>query len=233
MRFVPVKSLEQQALLLVHRARSELLRSRTALINQLRGLLAEFGVSMPKGRYRVRALACERLEQASLPALAREVLGELYIRMRALDSDILAYDRRLEALARESEPAQRLMRVRGVGPVSATAILASVSDARLFRNGRQLAAWLGLVPRQYSTGGKPRLGRITKQGDVYLRTLLIHGARSALLMMTKQNDRMACWARALIARRGFKRACVALAAKNARVIWALLAKGEHYRPARA
>lgn len=229
MRFVPVKSEEQQAVLLVHRARAELLRSRTGVINQLRGLLAEFGVTMPKGRYQLRALAPARLQEAQLPTLAREVLGELNERIRSLDAQILAYDRRLEAMARQSRAAQRIMQIRGVGPISATAILASVADATLFRNGRQLAAWLGLVPRQYSTGGKPRLGRITKQGDVYLRTLLIHGARSALLMMTRQNDGLARWAQALIARRGFKRACVAMAAKNARTIWALLAKGQEYR----
>jgi len=229
MRFVPVKSAEQQALLSVHRVRCELVRARTALINQLRGLLTEFGVVMPKGRYQMRAHAPRALSNARVPALAREVLSELNAHIRELDADILAYDRRLEALARQSEPVRRVMDVRGVGPISATAIVASVADARVFKNGRQFAAWLGLVPRQYSTGGKPRLGRITKCGDVYLRTLLVHGARAALTMMATRGDRLARWAQALVARRGFKKACVALAAKNARIIWALLAKGEAYR----
>jgi transposase len=229
MRFVPVKSTEQQAVLSVHRIRGELVRARTAMINQLRGLLSEFGVVLPKGRYQFRAHVGRALTAAEVPQLAQEVLEELNAQILQLDSQILAYDRRLEALARQSEAMRRVMAVRGVGPVSASAIVASVADAKLFKNGRQFAAWLGLVPRQYSTGGKPRLGRITKCGDVYLRTLLVHGARAALTMMAKREDRLARWTRSLVERRGFKKACVALAAKNARTIWALLAKGEAYR----
>jgi transposase len=229
MRFVPVKSTEQQAVLSVHRIRGELVRSRTAMINQLRGLLGEFGVLLPKGRYQFRAHVARGLKAAEVPQLAQEVLEELNEHILQLDAQILAYDRRLEALARQSESMRRVMAVRGLGPISATAIVASVADAKLFKNGRQFAAWLGLVPRQYSTGGKPRLGRITKCGDVYLRTLLVHGARSALTMMARRDDRLARWTRSLVDRRGFKKACVALAAKNARTIWALLAKGEDYR----
>jgi transposase len=229
MRFVPVKSTEQQAVLSVHRIRGELVRARTAMINQLRGLLSEFGVVLPKGRYQLRAHVGRALKAADVPQLAREVLEELNAQILQLDSQILAYDRRLEALARQSESMRRVMAVRGVGPISASAIVASVADAKLFKNGRQFAAWLGLVPKQYSTGGKPRLGRITKCGDVYLRTLLVHGARAALTMMARRDDRLARWTRSLVERRGFKKACVALAAKNARTIWALLAKGEDYR----
>jgi transposase len=229
MRFVPVKSAEQQALLAIHRVRAELVGTRTALINQLRGLLIEFGIAMPKGRYQFRAQVGRCLSDERVPALAREVLTELNTRIRSLDEDILAYDRRLDALARRSEPIQRIMAIGGVGPITATAMVASIADAKVFKNGRQLAAWLGLVPRQYSTGGKPRLGRITKRGDVYLRTLLVHGARAALITMARRTDRLALWAHSLIARRGFKKACVALAAKNARTIWAVLAKGEAYR----
>ena len=155
-----------------------------------------------------------------MPALAREVLSELVERIRTLEADILSYDRRIEALARHSEPMRRITALRGVGPISASALVASAGDVKLFRNGRQFAAWLGLVPRQYSTGGKLRLGRITKRGDVYLRTLLIHGARSALTVMATKTDRLSRWVQALVARRGYKRACVALAAKNARMIWA-------------
>ena len=228
MRFVPVKSTEQQAVLSVHRIRGELVRSRTAMINQLRGLLSEFGVVLPKGRYQFRAHVVRGLKAAGVPQLAQEVLEELNEHILQLDAQILAYDRRLEALARRSESMRRVMAVRGVGPISASAIVASVADAKLFKNGRQFAAWLGLVPRQYSTGGKPRLGRITKCGDVYLRTLLVHGARAALTMMARRNDRLARWTRSIVDRRGFKKACVALAAKNASAIWAL-AKGEDYR----
>lgn len=228
-RFVPIKSAEQQAVLTVHRIRQELVRSRTRLINQLRGLLAEFGVGMPKGRYQARAHAHDALHDGRVPVLAQDVLQELRERIGRIDQDILAYDRRIEAFVRHSEPMQRLGALRGVGPLGASAVVASVGEARQFKNGRQFAAWLGLVPRQYSTGGKPRLGRITKAGDVYLRTLLIHGARSALSVMAQRSDRMSLWAQALIARRGYKRACVAVAAKNARIIWALLATDQSYR----
>jgi transposase len=185
MRFVPVKSTEQQALLSVHRVRGELVRARTALINQLRGLLTQFGVVMPKGRYQMRAHAARAISDARVPASAREVLQELHQHIGRLDGDILAYDGRLESLARQSEPVRRIMQVRGVGPISATAIVASVADAKVFKNARQFAAWLGLVPRQYSTGGKPRLGRITKCGDVYLRALLVHGAIDVMTVATR------------------------------------------------
>jgi transposase len=150
-------------------------------------------------------------------------------RIRKLDARLLAYERRIEALAREAEAARRLLAIPGVGPVTATAIVATVGHATQFKNGRQFAAWLGLVPRQYSTGGKVRLGRITKRGDVYLRTLLIHGTRAVLAQLNKRTDRASAWVRGLIERRGLKRAAVALAAKNARTIWAMLAKGEAYR----
>lgn len=229
MRFVPIKTAEQQAVLIVHRVRTELVQSRVGLINQVRGLLAEFGLLMPKGRFSFRHQVAAMLDDERVPTLARTVLQEVVARIRALDDDILAYDRRIDAQVRNSEPMRRIVELCGVGPITASAIVASVGDAKLFSNGRQFAAWLGLVPRQYSTGGKPILGRITKRGDVYLRTLLVHGARSALITLAHRNDRLARWAAALVARRGFKRACVAMAAKNARVIWALLAKGEPLR----
>jgi transposase len=154
-------------------------------------------------------------------------------RVRALDERIAAYDRRVEQLARQTEPAQRLMQVPGVGPVTATALVATVGDARAFRNGRQLAAWLGLVPRQHSSGGTRRLGRITKRGDGYIRTLLIHGARAVLRHLARRTDATSRWVTALKARRGFNKAVVALAAKHARILWALLATGRDYQPATA
>jgi transposase len=229
MRFVPIKSAEQQAVLIVHRVRKELVELRNGQINQARSLLAEFGVVIAVGRYRFRQQIGAALDDARVPALARQVLHEVNARIRRFDEDILAYDRQIGVQVRDSAAMQRIVAVCGVGPITASAVVASVGDARLFKNGRQFAAWLGLVPRQFSTGGKPILGRITKQGDVYLRTLLIHGARSALLTLARRNDRLSRWAGALIARRGFKKACVALAAKNARIIWALLAKGETFR----
>lgn len=229
MRFVPIKSVEQQAVLIVHRVRKELVELRNGQINQARSLLAEFGVVIAVGRYRFRQQIGAALDDARVPALARQVLHEVNLRIRQFDEDILAYDRQIEVQVRNSAAMQRIVAVCGVGPITASAVVASVGDARLFKNGRQFAAWLGLVPRQFSTGGKPILGRITKQGDVYLRTLLIHGARSALLTLARRNNRLSRWASALIARRGFNKACVALAAKNARIIWALLAKGEVFR----
>jgi len=231
MRFVAVKSAEQQALLVVHRARKGLVDERTALINQLRGLLSEFGLVMAKGRYPARHQLPVILEDTGngIPELARQCFLDVNERIRELDARLLAYERRIEALAREAEAARRLLAIPGVGPVTATAIVATVGHATEFKNGRQFAAWLGLVPRQYSTGGKVRLGRITKRGDVYLRTLLIHGTRAVLAQLNKRTDRASAWVRGLIERRGLKRAAVALAAKNARTIWAMLAKGEAYR----
>lgn len=147
-----------------------------------------------------------------------------------LDRQIADYDRRIDRLAASSEPAQRLMKLEGVGPITATAIVASIDDGKCFRNGRQFAAWLGLTPRQYSTGGKTRLGHMSQRGDVYLRTLLIHGRRSTLLRMAHRTDVKSRWAQALKARSGYNVASVALAAKQARIIWAMLAPHPEYRP---
>ena len=180
MRFVRVKDVGQQAVLTVHRARQLLIAERTALVNHSRGLLAEFGLIVPAGIGALRRLWPSLLETPDLPTLAREVFTDLADRLRAVDERITAYDRRVDQLVRQTEPAQRLMQMPGVGPVTATAVVATVGNARAFTNGRQFAAWLGLVPRQHSSGGTRRLGRITKRGDVYLRTLLIHGARAVM-----------------------------------------------------
>ena len=231
MRYVPIKSAEQQAVLCLHRIRRGLIKERTAAVNQLRGLLSEFGLIMPQGRYPAMYLIPQILEDAEngLPTLARRLLHDLYMRLQRIHDEVLAYDRELEHLAKESDAALRLMRVPGVGAVTATALVASVGDAHQFKNGRQFAAWLGLTPRQYTTGGKIRLGRITKKGDVYLRTLLIHGTRAVLAALKDKQDRISIWLRELIVRRGYKRATVALAAKNARILWALMAHGDSYQ----
>lgn len=224
MRFVPIKTEDQQAVLCLHRIRRGLIKERTAQINQIRGLLAEFGLVMPQGRYAARHRIPEILEDGDngLPMLARRLLHNINQRIRQLDEEILAYDREIETMARRDEQAKRLMAIPGIGPQTATALLASAPDPRQFKSGRHFAAWLGLVPRQYSTGGKIRLGRITKRGDKYLRTLLIHGTRAVIAGLADKNDRLSCWVRELVARRGYKRAAVAMAAKNARIIWALL-----------
>jgi transposase len=232
MRYVAIKSEEQQGLLVVHRVRKALVDERTGLINALRGMLCEFGgVVLPKGRYQLRARLPQVLldEKEQLPALARDIFRELAQRIGELDQRILAYDRRIEALVRQSEAAKRLLKIPGIGPITASALVASVADAKMFSNGRQFAAWLGLVPKQYSTGGKTRLGRISKRGDVYLRTLLIHGTRAVLCASKQQPTALSVWVQQLRARRGLKKAAVALAAKNARIAWALLARGEDYR----
>lgn len=231
LRFVPVKEVEPQAVLTVHRARQLLVTERTAVVNQTRGLLAEYGLIVSTGVSVVRRALPELLAAPALPGLAREVFADLADRLRALDGRIAAYDRRLAQLARQTEPAHRLMRVPGVGPVTATALVATVGNARSFTNGRQLAAWVGLVPRQHSRGGRQRLGRITKRGDVYLRTLLMHGARVVLRQLAQRTDATSRWARALQARRSFNKAVVALAAKQARMLWVLLATGRSYQSA--
>jgi transposase len=196
-------------------------------------LLAEYGLIVPAGIGALRRALPGLLETPELPALAREVFTDLADRLRAVDERIAAYDRRVDQLARQMEPAHRLMQVPGVGPVTATALVATVGNARAFTNGRHLAAWLGLVPRQHASGGTRRLGRITKRGDVYLRTLLIHGARAVLRQIARRTDATSRWVTALHARRGFNKAVVALAAKQARILWALLASGRPYQPAAA
>jgi transposase len=229
MRFVPVKSAEQQAVLCLHRARQGFVEERTATINRIRGLLAEFGAVLPGRAVEVRRGAATAAE--ALPVLARQAIGDLLEHLHALDERIVAYDRQLEHLARDNEAASRLMSLPGVGPVTALATVASIGHAHEFSNGRQFAAWLGLVPRQWSTGGKTRLGHITKRGDAYLRTLLIMGARAALQMAARRDDKLSRWAIAIKERCGYHKAVVALAAKNARIIWAILARETSFRPA--
>jgi len=230
MRFVPVKSPEQQAVLAQHRIRQGLITQRTALINQLRGLLSEFGLVIPKGRYQTHDHIPAILEDGEngLPPLARELIHGVWQRYRDTCEEVLKADRQLSALARENEQAKRLMTIPGIGEQVATAMVASV-DVKQFNNGRQLAAWLGLTPRQYTTGGHIRLGRITKQGDKYLRMCLVHGARAVVANLREKQDKLSCWIRELIVRRGYKRAIVAVAARNARLIWTLLMKEEDYR----
>ena len=229
--FVPVKTPDLQAVLTLHRVRRGLIQERTAMINQLRGLLSEFGIVMPKGRYPAQQAIPDILEDAEngLPPLARRMIDKLWQRIKIANEEILEYDRELPRLVREDEQAKRLMTIPGVGEQVATGVVASVPDPRLFKDSRQFASWLGLVPRQYSTGGHIRLGRITKRGDSYLRTCLVHGARAVVANLRDKKDRVSCWVRDLIERRGYLRAVVALAARNARLIWTLMVKQEAYR----
>jgi transposase len=232
MHFVAVKTEEQQAVLMVHRARNLVVANRTALVNQIRGLLGEFGLVVPTGVTRLRAQLPQILTNAEngLPALAREVLGGLLGHFRALDESVRQYDLQIRHLAHQSEPARRLMQVTAIGPQTATALIASMGDPHVFKSARNYAASLGLIPRQDSSGGTTRLGPITKQGDRYLRTLLVHGARAYLRVVDKKSDGKSVWARQLKERRHVNIAAVALAAKHARIAWAMLAKGTEYRP---
>lgn len=234
MRFVPVKTVEQQDIQAIHRIREQLIKSRTAQANQIRGLLGEYGIVIPKGLRQVRGRLPGILENAEngLSFRARRFLSDLVERVRELDERIRAYDKEIQELFKEDERSQRIEKVEGIGPVVATAIVAAVGNGTFFKDGRQLSAWLGLVPRQHSTGGRERLLGISKRGDRYIRTLLIHGARSVVRYAEKKTDPRSRWINGLKARRGTNAAAVALANKNARIIWALLSKGEAYRPAR-
>jgi transposase len=227
MRFVPPKSLEQQGQLCLHRVRQGFIEQRTALINRIRGLLSEFGIVLPLKAATVRREALLHLED--LPGWANLAVGDCLSDVSRLDERIAQYDRHLAQLARDSEIARRLMRLSGIGETSATALLASIGNGHDFQSGRQFAAWLGLTPGQYSSGGKTRLGRITKAGDAYLRSLLVMGARAVLAAAKTKTDPISRWVSALEQRRGYWKAVVAMAAKNARLAWAVLAKGEDFK----
>lgn len=229
MRFVAVKSAEQQAIQALHRVRSRVQRDRVAAANQLRGLLYEFGIVLPKTISVLRQRVPEELERGALPGVMVEVAWDLLEELRELDKRLEYYTNQVERLAKRDPVARQLMKLDGVGPITASALAADVADAKVFRNGRQLSAYLGLVPRQFSTGGKPRLGPITKRGDGYLRQLLVHGARSVIRNLGDKQDRTSCWLRELIARRGKNKAIVALANKQARWAWAMMVEAQVQR----
>lgn len=230
MRFVPTKSEEQQAALCMHRLRQAMVQDRTAQVNRLRGLLSEFGLVMPQGFHEAFKTIPALLDHPSthLPVLAKRLIQDAYQHLRHIHQQVLTYDREIEAIARLNEQAKRMGNVPGIGTLTSTAAIATVGDFHQFQNGRQFAAWVGLVPRQFSTGGKTRLGRITKRGDTYLRTLLIHGARAVVARREHLDGATGEWLRQLVDRVGFKRAAVALAAKNARIIWAMMTKNTEY-----
>jgi transposase len=230
MRFVPIKEVEQQDLQALHRVRERLIKARTALVNEIRGLLSEYGIVLPQSMTKFRALIVDKRqeEQVKLTTLSAELFWHLYDAFRALEKRVVYDDEKLAAMGRAHPECQRLQTIPGIGPVSATALLAAIGDATQFKNGRQLAAWLGLVPRQHSTGGKPRLLGVSKRGNIYRRKLLVHGARATLRWLDTKHDERSRWLRALIARRGKNRAAVALANKKARMVWALLAHGQEY-----
>ncbi len=231
MRFVPTKSIEQQDIQALHRVRTRRVAERTALGNQIRGLLLEFGIVIGLGlttlKRRVPDIVAD--ENNELTPRGRALFRELYDELIELEGKVAMVERKIGQVFKASEACRRLAEIRGVGPLISTALIAAVGDARVFKNGRHMAAWLGLVPRQQTTGGKPRLLGISKRGDRHLRTLLIHGARSALRVVDRHPDRRSRWAADLAQRRGANIATVALANKTARIAWAMLAHGESYR----
>jgi transposase len=228
---VPVKSVGQQDMQALHRIRSAKIAARTAQVNQIRGLLAEYGLVVAQGRLSLRRAIPELLEDADngLSFDFRQLLSELYDDLVALDARIDQLSRHIEQHARTDPAARRLLQVPGIGPMTASALVTAVGDARQFRNGRQMAAFLGLTPRQHSSGGKARLLGIHKRGDSYLRGLLVHGARSVLRVIKNKIDDRSRWLMNLSTRRHRNIATVAQANKNARITWALLARNEHYR----
>ena len=231
MRFVAVKTAEQQSLMMLHRTRSLLIRQRTMLVNAIRAHLAEFGIVAPVGLRGLNALLAIISDPTDerLPSLARTCLESLVASLTTVEWEVARNERRIHAWHRSNEASRRLESIPGVGPIIATALVASVSDPSIFKSGRELAAWIGLVPRQNSTGGKERMGRISKQGDKYLRWLLVAGAMSVIRQGRKKNFENNPWLAALVYRKPTKVAAVALANKNARTAWAVLANGETYR----
>jgi transposase len=234
MRFVAVKTVDQQDLQAVHRVRSSLIRERTAKANQLRGLVYEYGLVAPQQISSLRRAVPQWLEDAEngLTVRFRSLLAGLYRDLKQLDERVRELDKEVAAITREHEPVRRLMQINGVGPLIASALYALVGDARQYRNGRDLAVALGLTPRQHSSGGKEKLLGISKRGDKYMRTLLIHGARSALRTAPGRTDRISRWALALAERSHPNVAVTALANKTARVAWAMLRHGANYEPER-
>jgi len=231
MRFVPIKSIEQQDVQNFHRQRELIKKERTALVNQTRGLLAEYGVVIHQGVSAVRCQLPLIIEDAEngLTSLSRELFSELLDELRLLDARLKQCEQRIKRMNQNNEVCQRLDDILGIGPIIASATYAAAGDGKEFNNGRHFSAWMGLVPGQHSTGGKSKLLGISKRGDAYLRTLYIHGARAVLRHSATKQDRFSRWAQSVLARRGHNKACVAVANKMARMAWVIMAKGETYR----
>lgn len=231
--YVPKKTVEQQDIQALHRARQRMVNHRTAVVSQIRGLLLDRGFAFAKSITRARRMVPEILAdfENELTDLAREAIGELYDLFRDLDRRIASFDKKIDRVFRESEACQRIAKIKGIGPKTATAVIAAIGNGSEFKNGRHLAAWVGLVPRQFSSGDRTVLMGISKRGSQHLRSLLVHGARAVVRTAPKKSDLNNQWVNQLRERRGFNRATVAVANKNARIIWAVLRNGEPYRAA--
>jgi len=233
MRFVPVKTVEQQDVQAMHRVRSGLVEQRTAKASQIRGLVAEYGLVVPRELVQLRRALPRWLDDEAngLSSAFRRLLEGLRHDLVLLDERVKELDREIEQLAQRDPSARRLMQLRGVGPITATALVATIGNAKQFANGRQMSAALGLTPRQQSSGGRERLLGISKRGDAYLRTLLIHGARAVIRTAPSKDDRLSQWVTRLAARRHINVAAAALANKTTRIAWAMLSRGTDYQPA--
>lgn len=232
MRFVPLKSAEQQGVLALHRARQGFVKARTAQANQIRGLLSEFGIVIAQGIAQIAKRLPEILEDGEngLPSRFRRLLERLSEQLRELDRQVGELEREIQLWHRDNKASRKLAEIPGIGPITASALVASIGDARNFDNARQFTAWVGLVPRQHSSGGKPTLLGISKRGDVYLRTLLIHGARAVIRHLQRRVHQPDSWLKRLLGRRNKNVAAVALPNKNARIAWALLAHDREFQP---
>jgi transposase len=230
MRFVPIKTAEQQGVMALHRMREGFKEERTACINRIRGVLAEFDLVFGKSPKVLRAVLADVIEDASneLTGLARRVVQQAYEHWRGLDERMRWCDQQIGAHVRSSPAAQRAAKINGIGEIGASALTAGVGEFKQFKAGNQLGAWLGLVPSQNSSGGKASLGRITKRGDDYLRTLLIQGAKAAVMSAGKRDDPTSKWLVQLTARVGWQKACVAMANKNARILWAVMTREQGF-----
>ena len=230
MHFVPVKSIEQQSMLCVHRLREGYKADRVACINRVRGLLAEYGLVFAKGPTALESVLSEVIEDADneMNALARLAVRQAQTQWRELDVHIAWCDARIAAHVKDNDDVKKATQLMGIGPIGASASVATVGDFKQFKNGAQFGAWMGLVPRQHSSGGKNNLGGITKRGDTYLRSLLIQGAKSAVMSAHKRSDPISVWVSALKERLGWQKAAVALANKNARILWAVMTKGDAF-----
>lgn len=232
MRFVPIKDVEQQSVLALHTVRQGFVKARTAQANQIRGLLTEYGLIIPQGIWNITTRVPELIEDASneLPGSFRLLIQRLLEHFKELDTQVDELELQIVKWHRQSSASSKLAQVPGIGPITASALVASLGDAKNFDNGRQVSAWLGLVPRQHSSGGKQNLLGISKRGDSYLRSLLIHGARSVIYNGKDKTDQTCKWINAIVSRRNNNVAAVALANKNARIVWALLTHDREFRP---
>jgi transposase len=234
MKFVPIKKMSQQDTLLLHRARELVIKQRTAQANQIRGLLMEYGIALPKNISNLKRLP-EILEREANKLTPRsiEIFNRLYDQFKKHELELQTYEKEIEKELKQNRMSKEIMKIEGIGPIIASALMSTIGDPKVFKNGREVSAWLGLVPKQHSSGNKIRLSGISKRGDCYVRKLLIQGARAVVKTCEGKNDRRHTWLLEKKKQGGYNKAAVALANKNARIVWAMLSTGECYRVSKA